>query len=215
MHSAPCPTGKGHVSPADPRRIGYDAVPMRLPAPLLALLLPACAGARGVSAAGVPAASTGCGLPEPRGHLAQYTWHPAADPPLRCEGAGGYDRGWYIRVAGTGPRMLGFGRGAAGDPACNTPDADPVACPIVQVDPFGMDVLDRVRAAVGEGNADGMGLGLCGTTGSLDDWNLSIRVHDWRHADAAVAIVAERLAAWGLGGEFGVSVSGISCAVAL
>jgi hypothetical protein len=60
-----------------------------------------------------------------------------------------------------------------------------------------------------------MGMGLCGSTGSLEDGNLSIRVHDWRHADAAVAIVAERLEAWGLGGEFGVSVAGMSCVVPL
>lgn len=181
-----------------------------MPAALMSLML-ACAVHTGPRAP----ADAGCGLAEPLGHVAQYTPHPAADPPRRCVGAGGGDRGHWIRVEGAGTRQLAMGRGVAGDPACNTPDADPTACPIVQVDAFGMDVLARLRAALGPDQADGLGMGLCGEIGPIDAWNMGVRIHDWRHADAAVSLVVARMAAWDLGGEFGVSVSGISCAVPL
>lgn len=122
------------------------------------------------------------------------------------------EQGAYIRVTHTGERRLDYKRSEATE--CDKADADPVQCSSVSIHIFGMAVLTALRQDLGELNADSFGLGVCASSGDpFEQWNLSCRIHDWGFANRAVYIVYSELARWNIGGEFGLSITSIPCAV--
>jgi len=134
---------------------------------------------------------------------------PAIDAPKTCDDTTGTGPGAYIRVHGHGQRRIEMGRDALA--RCTEPPATPTGC--VFSDDFGRAVIARLGAQSIE--TIGLGLGVCGSVSSTyDGWNFSVSVHDWTHADAAIAAVDAELRARDVGHFFGVSVRGIGCAVA-
>ncbi len=122
----------------------------------------------------------------------------------------------YIRVERTdGARRIGTGRNANGgfDEGCATlPDpADASACPVIN---GGAVLMEASRLLNARGiQADSTGLGPCGDAGGdYDAWNMAFRVHDWKHAEAAVRQLSELLVTYDLRGHVGVGVAGIMCA---
>lgn len=134
---------------------------------------------------------------------------PRIDAPRLCPGKGSR-HGAYIRVHGQGWRRLVFGRAA-----CMELPEDGTSCPEIELGTFGHAAMKAIHARLGEAAADSVGLGACGTLGDYDAWNPSLHVHDWSHADLAIAIVDEHLRRYQIGNHFGVSVSGFSCGVLL
>lgn len=119
-----------------------------------------------------------------------------------------------MRVHGAGTRHFDYTRSEASE--CDVPDADPVACPTVSVHVFGPHVLEALQARLGAMHADAFGLGACATVNApLSAWNLSNRVHDFRHVDAAIEVTRAELVRWNLAEDFGVTVSPIACDVLL
>lgn len=135
---------------------------------------------------------------------------PAIDAPAVCDDTSGAGPGAYIRVHGHGQRRFEMGREALA--RCTEPPATPTGC--VFADDFGRAVIARLDA---QGiQTIGLGLGVCGEIrGDYDAWNMSVSVHDWKHADAAIAAVDAELRARDVGHFFGVSIRGISCSVPL
>lgn len=135
---------------------------------------------------------------------------PSIDAPLECPGRA-WQGGFYIRVHGHGDRPLAYDRRPG---ACDTPDADRAACPTISVHAFAAAVLVAMQRRVGEANASGLGLGVCGKVSApLDQWNMSSRVHDWRYVDDALRAIDEELRRWNVAGDYGLSISGIPCVV--
>lgn len=125
----------------------------------------------------------------------------------------------YIRIERTtGARRIGTARGHGGgfDEGCQTlPDpADATACPVIN---FGAVLMEASKRLNARGiTADSTGLGPCGdASGDYDAWNMAFRVHDWKHAEAAVRELSEVLERYDLRGHAGVGVAGIMCAVLL
>lgn len=135
---------------------------------------------------------------------------PAIDAPQACPGRA-WEGGFYIRVHGHGERKLAYDRRPN---ACDTPEADRTECPTISVHAFSNAVLVAMKRRVGDANADGLGLGVCGKVSApLDQWNLSSRVHDWRFVDEALRAIDEELRRWNAAGDYGLSISGIPCMV--
>lgn len=137
---------------------------------------------------------------------------PVFSAPIEC--TTGSQPGFFIRVTRTeGARTVTFDRRGVGP--CDTPDADPSACPGVSVDALGYAVLEELRKELGEANADGFGLGACADPAApLPQWNLGSQIHDWQHADRAIEVTEATLARWNVRGEWGLSITRIDCAYA-
>lgn len=135
---------------------------------------------------------------------------PLIDAPLSCDDPSGTGPGAYIRVHGHGQRRFQMGSDAR--TSCPEPPATPTGC--IFADDFGRAVIARLGA---QGiQTIGLGLGVCGDIGGdYDAWNVSVSIHDWKHADAAIAAVDAELRARDAGHFFGISVRGIGCAVPL
>ena len=174
------------------------------------LLLVACGARRAPS-------SADCGSPI-RGTSAQLTLvsgeagAPTFAAPLECPS--GAQPGFYIRVTrAEGARTITFARRGVGP--CDTPDADPAACPDVSVDAIGYAVLEEIQKELGVTNADGFGLGACADSARpLTEWNIGNQIHDWQYADRAIELIDATLARWNLRGDWGLSVTRIECAYA-
>jgi hypothetical protein len=79
---------------------------------------------------------------------------------------------------------------------------------------FGRSVLSAMQAKLGQNNADTLGLGACAQSSApLEQWNVSSRVHDFRHADEALRIIDAELRRWDIGDDWGLSIAGIDCDV--
>lgn len=164
------------------------------------------------------AALIGCGPPPPpsaaescpsaivKGHPSQISLVSSADgvsfdPPKTCRGSYPDAPEYYIRVHGHGTRRLDYSRRDTNE--CDAPDADPIACPKVHFSSFGKAMLARLG---------GPGLGACADASApLDQWNISPRIHDFRHADEALRIIDAELRRWNIGDDWGLSSSGIKC----
>lgn len=167
-----------------------------------------------------PQSTEPCGLVVAKGTPAQLTIAPGAsegvtiDPPQSCPGEG-WNGGWYIRLHGHGRRHFDWKRRPGEDP-CDRPDADAAACPTVSIHSFSASAYQAIIKRVGASNVDGLGLGICASASApLSQWNISSRVHDWAHVDEALRAIDEELRRWDLGDDYGLSVSGISCATLL
>lgn len=133
---------------------------------------------------------------------------PAIDAPEECPGPA-WQGGFYVRVHGHGERRLAYDRRPG---PCDTPDADRAACPTISVHAFSASVFAAMKRRVGDANADGLGLGVCGDVkATLDRWNVSSRVHDWRFVDEALRAIDDELRRWNVAGDYGLSISGIPC----
>lgn len=90
------------------------------------------------------------------------------------------------------------------------PAAPPSTCPVINFSPLLHAAAEKLRAQNVELNATG--LGPCGRLqGPYEDWNMSIGVRDWKHAQTAVEVVAGLLRQYDLRGDIGVAVRGIGC----
>ena len=79
-----------------------------------------------------------------------------------------------------------------------------------------MAVLESLQKHLGEGHADAFGAGLCANTqGPIEQWNLGSHIHDWDDANVAIKLMDAELGRWDIDGEWGLSITGITCAVAL
>ncbi|UQA55974.1 hypothetical protein [Polyangium aurulentum] len=180
------------------------------------LLLVASAALIGCGPPPPPSAADDCPSSIVKGQPSQLSLVSSADavsfdPPKTCRGSYPDAPEYYIRVHGHGTRRLDYGRRDANE--CDAPDADPVACPKVHFMSFGVSVLGAMRAKLGEMNADTLGLGACADSSApLDQWNMSARIHDFRHADEAIRIIDAELRRWNIGDDWGLSISGIMCA---
>ena len=136
------------------------------------------------------------------------------EPPKTCRGSYPDAPEYYIRVHGHGTRRIDY---THRDPnACDAPDADPVACPKVHFMAIGVWVLGAMKKTLGEMNADTLGLGACADSNApLEQWNMSNRIHDFRHADEALRVIDAELRRWNIGDDWGLSISGIDCEVLL
>lgn len=134
------------------------------------------------------------------------------DAPRFCPGNNGQE-GAFIRVVHHGKRKLNYHPASEGP--CDRPDADALVCPLVSVHVFGMAVLESLQKHLGEGKADSFGLGLCASAQDpLEKWNLGSHIHDWDDANVALRLMDAELGRWDIDGEWGLSITGITCAVA-
>ncbi|MDC0744950.1 hypothetical protein [Polyangium mundeleinium] len=183
------------------------------------LVLMACAAFVGCGPPPRALAAEDCPDAIVKGQPSQITLVPSAEgvsfePPKTCRGQYPDAPQYYIRVHGHGTRRIDYSKRDPNE--CDTPDADPVACPKVHYMAIGLSVLGAMTKALGERNANGLGLGACADgSGPLDQWNLSSSIQDFRHADEALRIIDAELRRWNIGDDWGLSVSGIECAVLL
>ncbi len=127
---------------------------------------------------------------------------------------------FYARIErAQGTRSLIMGRGdypgnLAGCSELPADDADPGACPVVQIDAFSNGVAERMKD---EGvQIIGAGLGPCGDIGGdLAAWRFSIAVNDWADADATARIISDELRRWDLRDSIGLAVQPIACGIPL
>jgi hypothetical protein len=135
------------------------------------------------------------------------------DAPRFCPGNNGQE-GAFIRVVHHGKRKLNYHPEQEGP--CDRPDADAIACPTVSVHVFGMAVLESLWKHLGQTRADSYGIGLCARSQDpLEKWNLGSHIHDWNDANVAIRLMDAELTRWDIEGEWGLSITGITCAVAL
>jgi hypothetical protein len=135
---------------------------------------------------------------------------PSIDAPEHCAGIG-WEGGDYIRVHGHGVRRMDYQRKPG---PCDVPDADVQACPTISIHAFSASTMKALQAKLGENNAGGDGLGVCGDARApLSHWKVSSRVHDWRFVDEALRVIDAELRRWNLGDDYGLSVSGLLCIV--
>ncbi|UQA55973.1 hypothetical protein [Polyangium aurulentum] len=141
-----------------------------------------------------------------QGHPSQISLVSSADgvsfdPPKTCQGLYPDAPEYYIRVHGHGTRRLDYSQREPNE--CDVPDADPVACPKVHFSAFAKAMLPRLT---------GLGLGACADASApLDQWNISPRINDFRHADEALRIIDAELRRWNIGDDWGLSIIGIPC----
>ena len=134
--------------------------------------------------------------------------------PISCDG----NPDVYLRLQGNGWRKIVMGRGdfngyAGCSPADTLAGADDT-CPTVQFDLFAQTLSERIvaRGAV----TGGAGLGVCGDIkGGYDEWNPSLAVLDWSHANIAIEEAAKLMQELQIGNHFGISVTHPTCGVAL
>lgn len=116
-------------------------------------------------------------------------------------------RDFDIRVSATGSRKLAVGRQGLARGACEAltaADEGAATCPEVSV---GFLAAQAIDALTPRGVTTGWGLSPCGDVRAAeDDWLISVKVNDWKHADAAVAAVVAQLQKWNIRGSLGVSV---------
>ncbi|MEZ4368937.1 MAG: hypothetical protein R2939_22050 [Kofleriaceae bacterium] len=125
--------------------------------------------------------------------------------------------GAYVRVEGHGRRSLQLGKEARAFGCTQRPLTDDASqCPVISTAAFGAAVEASLQA-IGIA-AVGPELGVGGelnwdpaTPQGHEAWHMSVRIADWADADAALAVVARALDAWGIGSPFGVSVVGQVC----
>ncbi|TKC93002.1 hypothetical protein [Polyangium fumosum] len=195
------------------RALGREAL-MTMRLHLLALV--ACAAFVGCGPPPRALAAEDCPVAIVKGQPSQITLVPSAEgvsfePPQTCRGPYPDAPQYYIRVHGHGTRRIDYSHR---DPnACDTHDADPVACPKVHFMAIGMSVLGAMKKALGEMNADTLGLGACAdASGPLDQWNMSSSIHDFRYANEALRIIDAELRVWNIGDDWGLTIRGIECA---
>jgi catechol 2,3-dioxygenase-like lactoylglutathione lyase family enzyme len=117
---------------------------------------------------------------------------PAIDPPVACRDLTGFGSGAYVRVHGRGDQRF-------------STDNDAEA--------FGERVLARLKTrGITLAEVD---LGVCHSDhGVGEDAQMSVAVHDWKDADAAIAAVAAELEQAGIGETYAVAIRGWSCPTA-
>ncbi|MDI3288707.1 hypothetical protein [Polyangium sp. 15x6] len=179
------------------------------------LVLVGCAAFVGCGPPPPPLAAEDCPVAIVKGQPSQITLVSSAEgvsfEPLKtCKGSYPDAPEYYIRVHGHGKRRIEYS--SRGGNECDAPDADPVACPNVHFMAIGGSVLGAMRKKLGELNAHTLGLGACADSNApLEQWNMSSRIGDFRHADEALRIIDAELRRWDIGDDWGLSITGIVC----
>ncbi|MDI3286648.1 hypothetical protein [Polyangium sp. 15x6] len=179
------------------------------------LVLVACAAFVGCGPPPPPLAAENCPGAMVKGQPSQITLVSSAEgvsfePPKTCRGSYPDAPEYYIRVHGHGKRRIDYSKRDPNE--CDAPGADPVACPKVHYMAIGMSALGAMRKTLGKMNAHTLGLGACADSNApLDQWNMSSRISDFRHADEALRIIDAELRRWDIGDDWGLSITGIEC----
>jgi hypothetical protein len=126
------------------------------------------------------------------------------------------EAGGTVVVHGHGTRVLRIGKNLC---ATRPGSATTLDCPIVSTNAFG-DAIEASLHALGVTNSSPVLLykGASPITIAPDApqadaaWGVAVTVWSWADADAALAVVAGALDAWGIGGDVTVSIEGIGCA---
>jgi len=119
----------------------------------------------------------------------------------------------FIRVTGQGARPWSIAP-LGKETGCTEPDG---ACETVDLGSFLRAIGAKLHGR-GVAPVSTMGLGRCGYHASQgarwEDRHMSIKVYHWKHANDAVAVLAEELRRWNVNGSYEIAVEHIPCGTA-